>query len=305
MAVTVSHKGRSSEISKNQYGPTELGPGARVGLQNLPNTPIIFRGECWTNPSLLDGTTGTIIRREQSMWIVELDNELTVSTTSSASPHKPRVTFAPNRIQNSQKRHPPQTSPLLLASTIKRACSHLLGPAAGIPRSEPQPSDSPPCPSRRRPAPIAPARRPPSPRTSRASSIASQRAPPSPPRSFQQRRTVPRTPAAPWPAPIAPAAAGRAAGARRLERGPPARRRPPRRGAGGAGRGAAAGGGAGGPAGRRRRDGAPPPRAPRRQWGRQHQQREVFTAASGGRPAEPRPATRCPRRRGWPEPRTA
>jgi hypothetical protein len=76
MTVTVSHMKRNRELV--QHGSTGFCLGARVVLHNLKHTPVAYGDDCWTNPSLLDGSTGTIIRREKDVWIVELDNDFTV-----------------------------------------------------------------------------------------------------------------------------------------------------------------------------------------------------------------------------------
>ena len=83
MTVTASHKRQISALPSHQNDPTGFCPGARVVLHDFNHRPVVFKDDCWTNPSLLNGTSGTIIRREKAMWIVELDNDLSVRSTPS------------------------------------------------------------------------------------------------------------------------------------------------------------------------------------------------------------------------------
>ncbi len=80
MTVTVSHKGRGSNFETSNSGSTELGPGVHVMLQELTHATISYGDESWTNPSLLNGATGMILRREKELWIVELDKNLMVGS---------------------------------------------------------------------------------------------------------------------------------------------------------------------------------------------------------------------------------
>ncbi len=50
-------------------------------LQDLTSATLGYGGERWTNPSLLNGSTGIIIRSEKDLWIVELDKTLMVRFT--------------------------------------------------------------------------------------------------------------------------------------------------------------------------------------------------------------------------------
>ncbi len=78
MTVTMSHKERRNEQPTNQSESTGLGPGVHVVLQDLTHATVTYGDESWTNPSLLNGATGIIIRRDQGLWIVELDQDLMV-----------------------------------------------------------------------------------------------------------------------------------------------------------------------------------------------------------------------------------
>ena len=82
MTVTVSHNERRSEFPTNHSESNGFGPGVHVMLQDLTHATIAYRDESWTNPSLLNGATGRIIRRDKDLWIVELDISLMVRSAS-------------------------------------------------------------------------------------------------------------------------------------------------------------------------------------------------------------------------------
>jgi hypothetical protein len=78
MTVTMSHKERRIELPTHQSASTVFCPGVHVMLQDLTPATLAYGDERWTNPSLLNGSTGIIIRREKDLWIVELDKTLMV-----------------------------------------------------------------------------------------------------------------------------------------------------------------------------------------------------------------------------------
>ena len=81
MTVTMSHQEQRIELPTHQSASTVFFPGVHVMLQDLSPATLGYGGERWTNPSLLNGSTGIIIRREKDLWIVELDKTLMVRFT--------------------------------------------------------------------------------------------------------------------------------------------------------------------------------------------------------------------------------
>ncbi len=80
MTVTTSHLQRKLELPQNDVHSTKLGIGVRVLLQGLGHTPVQHKDESWTNPSLLNGSTGVIVGREHGLWLVALEVANLVST---------------------------------------------------------------------------------------------------------------------------------------------------------------------------------------------------------------------------------
>jgi hypothetical protein len=74
MTITVSHKRHNNNLLEKSITPEGFGPGVRVMLEGLSSTPLVYKGESWTNPSLFNGHTAKIIRLEKEIfWIVELE----------------------------------------------------------------------------------------------------------------------------------------------------------------------------------------------------------------------------------------
>ena len=49
-------------------------------LQDLDKTTIVYNKLCWINPSLLNGSTGIVLRIEGDKWIIQLSSSKSVST---------------------------------------------------------------------------------------------------------------------------------------------------------------------------------------------------------------------------------
>ena len=85
MTVTLSHHQRQHvELpKKNEFHSSNLGVGVRVMLEGLGHLPVQHKDESWTNPSLLNGSTGVIIRRDHGLWLVALESSNLVSRSRS------------------------------------------------------------------------------------------------------------------------------------------------------------------------------------------------------------------------------
>ena len=86
MTVTVSHQRRSLELPQNDIHPSKLGVGVRVVLEGLAHVPVRHKDESWTNPSLLNGSSGVIVGRESGFWLVNLESCNMVSRADAWSP---------------------------------------------------------------------------------------------------------------------------------------------------------------------------------------------------------------------------
>lgn len=74
MTVTISHQQPKSESRQNGAHSSKFGVGVRVLLEGLGHTPVQHKDESWTNPSLLNGSSGVIVGREDGLWLVALES---------------------------------------------------------------------------------------------------------------------------------------------------------------------------------------------------------------------------------------
>ena len=190
MTVSASHERKiHGTVSLQSEQIDGFGKGVRVRLEGLSHVPVTYGSESWTNPSVFNGSTGTIVRREQGHWIVKLDQNrmvifkftqifrfpcrnLCAFLLPPAQPH-PTDCIASSSV-------PPHVFPSLALLAIMSASppSQSLGPSvmpcrpvahrassaprrrAGIPGRSPQPPPATPRRHRYRPAPKTPPRPP-------------------------------------------------------------------------------------------------------------------------------------------------